>query len=254
MASNQKVRISIRDVRKSFREKDGSTLNVLDGVSLDVYENEFLVLLGPGQCGKTVLLNMLAGLSEPDEGSIEFSGGTPKKGDIGVVFQRYALFPWKTVIQNVEASQRFKGVSKNVRRPAAEELIKLVGLEGFENAYPAALSGGMKQRVGIARAYATNADIMLMDEPFGALDAQTRYQMQDEVLKMWQAKKTTVVFVTNNIEEAVYLGDRIVLMGNKPSRVVNEFRPEMARPRNNLSQDFLNLRNEIADKMDLALV
>lgn len=254
MASNQKVRISIRDVRKSFREKDGSTLNVLDGVSLDVYENEFLVLLGPGQCGKTVLLNMLAGLSEPDEGSIEFSGGTPKKGDIGVVFQRYALFPWKTVIQNVEASQRFKGVSKSVRRPAAEELIKLVGLEGFENAYPAALSGGMKQRVGIARAYATNADIMLMDEPFGALDAQTRYQMQDEILKMWQAKKTTVVFVTNNIEEAVYLGDRIVLMGNKPSRVVNEFRPEMARPRNNLAQDFLNLRNEIADKMDLALV
>lgn len=253
MADDQKVRISIRNVKKSFREKNGSVLNVLDDVSIDVYENEFLVILGPGQCGKTVLLNMLAGLSEPDEGSIEFSGGTPAKGDIGVVFQRYALFPWKTVIQNVEARQKFKGVSKKERRPEAEKLIKLVGLEGFENAYPAALSGGMKQRVGIARAYATNADIMLMDEPFGALDAQTRYQMQDEILKIWQTKKTTVVFITNNIEEAVYLGDRIILLDNKPSRVVNEFKMDMQRPRNNLAQDFLDLRNEIADKMDLAL-
>lgn len=254
MANNQKVRISIRDVRKSFREKDGSTLNVLDGISLDVYENEFLVILGPGQCGKTVLLNMLAGLSEPDEGTIEFSGGTPAKGDIGVVFQRYALFPWKTVIQNVEASQKFKGIPKQQRRAEAKDLIKLVGLDGFENSFPAALSGGMKQRVGIARAYATNADIMLMDEPFGALDAQTRYQMQDEILKMWQAKKTTVVFITNNIEEAVYLGDRIVLLGNKPSQVVNEFKPDMPRPRNNLAQEFLDLRNQITEKMDLALV
>lgn len=254
MASNQKVRIRIQDVRKSFREKGGGTLKVLDGISLDVYENEFLVILGPGQCGKTVLLNLLSGLSEPDEGTIEFSGGTPPKGSIGVVFQRYALFPWKTVIQNVEASQKFKGVSRETRRSEAEELLKLVGLEGFERAYPAALSGGMKQRVGIARAYATHADIMLMDEPFGALDAQTRYQMQDEILKMWQTKKTTVVFVTNNIEEAVYLGDRIVLLGNKPSRVVKEFVPNMPRPRNNLSQDFLKFRNEIADKMDLALV
>lgn len=254
MADNQKVRIKIKDVKKSFQEKGGNVLKVLDGLTLDVYENEFLVILGPGQCGKTVLLNMLAGLSEPDEGTIEFSGGTPAKGDIGVVFQRYALFPWKTVVQNVEASQRFKGVKKQQRRAEAEELIKLVGLAGFENAYPAALSGGMKQRVGIARAYATKADIMLMDEPFGALDAQTRYQMQDEILKIWQSKLTTVVFVTNNIEEAVYLGDRIILLGNKPSVVVNEFKLDMPRPRNNLSPEFLALRDEIAGKMDLALV
>ena len=254
MAEDRKVRISIRDIKKSFKEKDGGTLNVLNGLSLDVYENEFLVILGPGQCGKTVLLNILAGLLEPDEGTVEFSGGTPAKGDIGVVFQRYALFPWKTVVQNVEASQKFKGVKKSIYRAEAKELIKLVGLEGFEDSYPAALSGGMKQRVGIARAYATKADIMLMDEPFGALDAQTRYQMQDEILKIWQTKMTTVVFVTNNIEEAVYLGDRIVLLGNKPSVVVNEFRPDMPRPRNNLSPEFLHMRDLIADKMDLALV
>lgn len=254
MADERKIRIKIRDVKKTFRDKKGTELKVLDGLSLDVYENEFLVILGPGQCGKTVLLNMISGLSEPDEGTIEFSGGTPAKGDIGVVFQRYALFPWKTVVQNVEASQRFKGANKQQRRQEALDLINLVGLSGFENAFPAALSGGMKQRVGIARAYATKADIMLMDEPFGALDAQTRYQMQDEVLKIWQQKLTTVVFVTNNIEEAVYLGDRIVLLGNKPSVVVNEFKIGLPRPRNNLSQDFLALRNQIADKMDLALV
>ncbi len=254
MADDRKVRIKIRDLHKSFKEKDGQTLNVINGLNLDVYENEFLVVLGPGQCGKTVLLNMMAGLSQPDSGTIEFSGGTPAKGDIGVVFQRYALFPWKTVLGNVEASQRFKGVSKSVRTEEAKELIKLVGLDGFEKSYPAALSGGMKQRVGIARAYATKADIMLMDEPFGALDAQTRYQMQNEILKIWQSKLTTVVFVTNNVEEAVYLGDRIVLMGNKPSIIENEFIPNLERPRNNLSHEFLEMRNKIADKMDLALV
>lgn len=254
MASNQKVKVSIKDLRKSFEEKDGGTLEVLDGISLDVYENEFLVILGPGQCGKTVMLNMIAGLSQQDSGTIDFEGGRPKMGEMGVVFQRYALFPWKTVIENVDANQRFKGVAKAKRRKDAEELIKLVGLEGFENSYPAALSGGMKQRVGIARAYATKADIMLMDEPFGALDAQTRYQMQDEILRIWQTNKTTVVFITNNIEEAVYLGDRIVLLGNKPSKVVKEFVIDMPRPRNNLSHEFLELRNEIADNMDLSLV
>lgn len=253
MADNREVRIKIRGLKKSFTDKKHNTLQVLDGLSLDVYKNEFLVILGPGQCGKTVLLNLILGLDTPDEGTIEFSGGTPAKGEIGMVFQRYALFPWKTVIQNVEACPKFHGVDKAKRREEAQALIKLVGLAGFENAYPAALSGGMKQRVGIARAYATNADIMLMDEPFGALDAQTRYQMQDEILKIWQSKMTTVVFVTNNIEEAVTLGDRIVLLGNKPSVVVNEFVPHMERPRNNLSSEFLEFRNVIADKMDLAL-
>ena len=253
MADNREVRIKIRGLKKTFTDKKHNTLQVLDGLSLDVYKNEFLVILGPGQCGKTVLLNLILGLDTPDEGTIEFSGGTPAKGEIGMVFQRYALFPWKTVIQNVEACPKFHGVDKARRREEAQALIKLVGPAGIENAYPAALSGGMKQRVGIARAYATNADIMLMDEPFGALDAQTRYQMQDEILKIWQSKMTTVVFVTNNIEEAVTLGDRIVLLGNKPSVVVNEFVPHMERPRNNLSSEFLEFRNVIADKMDLAL-
>lgn len=247
-------KIILKDISKAFQNKNtNATLHVLDGISLDVYENEFLVLFGPGQCGKTVLLNIMAGLQPPDAGEVTYTDGRHPNGNIGVVFQQYALFPWKTVIQNVEMNQKFKGMDKAQRREEAERYIKLVGLEGFENKYPAQLSGGMKQRVGIARAYATNSDIILMDEPFGALDAQTRYQMQEEILRVWEQKKVTIVFITNNVEEAVTLGDRIVLLSNKPCRVVEEFIPDLPRPRNNMDSRFLELRNEIASKVDLAL-
>lgn len=248
------TKITLQHISKSFQNRvTGKPLQVLDDISLDVRENEFLVLFGPGQCGKTVLLNIMAGLKAPDSGNVIYRDGRNPHGSIGVVFQQYALFPWKTVIENVEMNQRFKGMPKEERRAQAEEYIRLVGLEGFEKMYPAQLSGGMKQRVGIARAYATNSDIILMDEPFGALDAQTRYQMQEEILRIWEQKKCTVVFITNNVEEAVTLGDRIVLLSNKPCRVVEEFVPSMPRPRNNMDPAFLSLRNEIADKVDLAL-
>lgn len=247
-------KIILKNISKSFENKNTNTpLHVLDNVSLDVYENEFLVLFGPGQCGKTVLLNIMAELQAPDTGEVIYTDNRKVHGDIGVVFQQYALFPWKTVIQNVEMNQKFKGMNKAERREQAQQYIKLVGLEGFENKYPAQLSGGMKQRVGIARAYATNSDIILMDEPFGALDAQTRYQMQEEILRIWEQKKVTIVFITNNVEEAVTLGDCIVLLSNKPCRVVEEFVPDMPRPRNNMDAQFLALRNEIASKVDLAL-
>lgn len=247
-------KIILKNISKSFENKNtNKPLHVLDNVSLDVYENEFLVLFGPGQCGKTVLLNIMAELQAPDTGEVIYTDNRKVHGDIGVVFQQYALFPWKTVIQNVEMNQKFKGMNKAERREQAQQYIKLVGLEGFENKYPAQLSGGMKQRVGIARAYATNSDIILMDEPFGALDAQTRYQMQEEILRIWEQKKVTIVFITNNVEEAVTLGDRIVLLSNKPCRVVEEFVPDMPRPRNNMDAQFLALRNEIASKVDLAL-
>lgn len=246
------TKVTLKNIRKSFPTNDG-TLNVLDGISLDVRENEFLVLFGPGQCGKTVLLNIMAQLEKPDEGEVIYTDNRKVHGNVGVVFQQYAIFPWKTVIENVEMNAKFRKVPKKQRREEAMEYIKLVGLEGFEKSYPAQLSGGMKQRVGIARAYATNSDIILMDEPFGALDAQTRYQMQEEILRIWQQKKVTIVFITNNVEEAVTLGDRIVLLSNKPCKVVQEFIPDLPRPRNNMDPKFLELRNEIASKVDLAL-
>ncbi len=245
-------KVIIKEIKKSFETKTG-TLNVLDGISLDIRENEFLVLFGPGQCGKTVLVNIMAKLEHPNSGEVTYTDNRKVFGNVGLVFQQYAIFPWKTVIENVEMHEKFRGVPKKQRREEAMEYIKLVGLEGFEHSYPSQLSGGMKQRVGIARAYATNSDIIFMDEPFGALDAQTRYQMQEEILRIWEQKKVTIVFVTNNVEEAVTLGDRIVLLSNKPCKVVREFVPDLPRPRNNMDQEFLELRNEITAKVDLAL-
>ena len=172
-------------------------------------------------------------------------------GDLGVVFQKYALFPWKTVMGNVEMNQKLKGVDKETRRAKAQEYINLVGLQGFEASLPKQLSGGMKQRVGIARAYASESDIMLMDEPFGALDAQTRYQMEDEIIKIWEKNKRTIVFVTNNVEEAVYLGDRILLLASRPSYIKKEYIVDLPRPRSQTDRAFLELRNEIVANTDL---
>ncbi len=247
MAEN-KIKIKVDSLSKAFETKKGR-VQVLDDVTFDVYENEFLVILGPGQCGKTVMLNIIADIETADSGDISFNGNS----NVGFVFQRYALFNWKNVLANVEAPLKFKGVAKDTRHKIARKYIDLVGLKDFEKAYPMQLSGGMKQRVGIARAYTSGNDVILMDEPFGALDAQTRYQMQDEILKIRETEKTTVVFVTNNIEEAIYLGDRILLFSNKPSKIVKEYIPHLDRPRNQTSKEFLALRDEITKEMDLSL-
>jgi len=238
-------KIAVRHISKSFGDQ-----KILDDVSFDVYENEFLVILGPGQCGKTVLLNIMAGMEMADTGDVTFKDDD---SDMGFVFQKYALYNWKTVEKNVELPLKFRGVSKKERSRTAKKYIDLVGLDGFAHSYPVQLSGGMKQRVGIARAYAMGHSMILMDEPFGALDAQTRYQMEDELLRMRNTEKATVVFVTNNIEEAIYLGDRILLFSDKPSRVVEEFVPKLKRPRNNASDDFMAFRTMITGQMDLAL-
>ena len=245
-----KNKISLKNVSKTFWLKD-RTVEVLKDITLDVRENEFLVLLGPGQCGKTVLLNIIADLEKASSGEITFADGRPKMGELGMVFQKYALFPWKTVMGNVEMNQKLKGVDKATRQARAQEYINLVGLQGFEKAIPKQLSGGMKQRVGIARAYASESDIMLMDEPFGALDAQTRYAMEDEIIKIWEKNKRTLVFVTNNVEEALYLGDRILLLASRPSYVKKEYVVDLPRPRSYTDKAFLELRNEIVANTDL---
>lgn len=246
--------IEISGVTQEFEKKDGKFL-ALDTVNLNVEQNEFICVVGPSGCGKTTLLNIIAGLCKPTTGTVKVRGELvtgPGKGK-GVVFQQYALYPWLTVEKNVEFGMRMKGVPKAERAEIAKKYIDLVGLSKFAKAYPKELSGGMKQRVAIARAYATAPEVLLMDEPFGALDAQTRYQMEEEVLRIWQAEKRTVIFVTNNIEEALFLGDRIVLLSACPAKVKEIYIPRLERPRNNIDPDFLALREEIEANTDLAL-
>lgn len=245
-----KIVLHLQNVSKSFYGRN-QVFEAVNQITLDVKENEFLVLLGPGRCGKTVLLNMIGGLDTPTVGEVVFTDENNK--DVGFVFQKTAIFPWKTVIENVELPLQLAGVPKKERREKAEYLINLVGLSGFENALPKQLSGGMKQRVGIARAYCSDPKILLMDEPFGALDAQTRYQMEEEVLRIWEKEKRTVIFVTNNIEEAVYLGDRIVLLSECPAKVKEIYPVELARPRDYVDLNFLKLRETIEENTDLAL-
>ena len=248
--------ITLEHVEKEFvKVKEGGTFKVVEDLNVQVRENEFLVLFGPGQCGKTTILNMIAGFEEPDAGSIcmygnEIQGPDPSRG---MVFQNLAIFPWLTVMGNVEYGPRMKGIDKKTRREKAQHYIDLVGLQGFENHYPIQISGGMKQRVGIARAYCNEPDVILMDEPFGALDAQTRYLMQDEIVRIWQAEKRTVIFVTNNIEEAVYVADRIVVIRNCPTSVKAEYEIGLPRPRSYIDPEFLKLRREINEVVDHTL-
>ena len=211
-------RMEINGISKTFFSDKGYFTAIKD-VSFDVNDGEFLVILGPGRCGKTVLLNIIAGLEQQTEGKVVYNGREWKgvNPEISMVFQKLALMPFKTVMENVELGLKFRGMSKVQRREIAQHYIELVGLKGFEKSYPTQLSGGMKQRVGIARAYAADPKLLIMDEPFGQLDAQTRYQMQEEILRIWEKEKRTVIFVTNNIEEACYLGDRIILLSDCPA-------------------------------------
>lgn len=251
----EKIILEVNHISKTFFSRKGDT-DAIEDISLEVKENEFLVLLGPGQAGKTTFLNIIAGLVKPTSGTIKL-GGKPITGTddrIAMVFQKTGLYEWKTAMENTELGLKYRNVSKASRRATAKKYLELVGLSGFENAYPHALSGGMKQRVGIARAYTANPEILLMDEPFGALDAQTRYSMEEEILRIWEAEKRTVIFVTNNIEEAVTLGDRIIQFTERPARVKKEYDLSgLPRPRNHVSPEFLRIRQEIASNEELAL-
>ena len=240
--------ISLRDVGKIFYSEH-KTNEVVKGMNLDVSGNEFVVLFGPGQCGKTTMINLIAGLELPTSGEVDVDGKkvTGPGPDRGVVYQRTSLFPFCTVMGNVEFGPKSRGIDKKTRRETAQYFIDLVGLQGFENTYPNRLSGGMRQRVGIARAYANNPKVMLMDEPFGHLDAQTRYMMEAELEKIWQKEKRTVVFVTNNSEEAVYLADRIIILTNTPTHIKEEVKVDLPRPRKYSDQAFLKIRRQIED-------
>lgn len=251
--NNQKM-IECKAVSKVFSTERGS-VEVIKHIDLDVYQNELLVLFGPGQCGKSTFINCMAGLEQVTSGEVLVNGQKVEKPgpDRGVVYQRTALFPWLTVMGNVEYGPKCRGMGKKERREKAQHYIDLVGLTGFENAYPSKLSGGMQQRVGIARAYCNEPSVMFLDEPFGHLDAQTRYLMQEELMRIWEAEKRTIVFVTNNIEEAIYLADRIVLMTNCPATIKTEYKIDLPRPRDYVDPEFLRLREEISAVVDKSI-
>lgn len=251
----EKIILKADHIAKTFFSNKGDT-DAIEDVSIDVRQNEFLVLLGPGQSGKSTLLNIIAGLIKPTSGTIMIDGAPVKGTDprIAMVFQKTGLYNWKTAMQNTELGLKYRNVPEKKRREIAQKYLDLVGLTGFENSYPHALSGGMKQRVGIARAYTANPEILLMDEPFGALDAQTRYSMEEEILRIWETEKRTIIFVTNNIEEAVTLGDRIIQFTERPARVKKEYDLSgLPRPRNHVSPEFLRIRQEISDNEELTL-
>ncbi|MEU0782731.1 ABC transporter ATP-binding protein [Streptomyces sp. NPDC006173] len=222
----------------------------LDRVSLDVADREFVTVVGPSGCGKSTLLNMAAGLTEPSVGQVlvdgrQVRGPGPERG---VIFQQYALFPWLTVRGNVEFGLKLTSLSAAERRRKADHAIELVGLTDFADALPKTLSGGMKQRCAIARAYAVDPEVLLMDEPFGALDALTRVQLQDQLLRTWTRERRTVLFVTHDVDEAVYLAGRVVVMAARPGRIHRIVDVDLPYPRTEelrLSPEFARLRNEV---------
>ena len=239
----------IRDLNQSFPRDDGSRLVVLDNLSFEVQDKEFVCILGSSGCGKTTLLRLIAGLDEAQAGSIildgeEIRGPNPK---VGMVFQEYSLFPWRTVIDNIAFGLEMKGMGKEERYRIAEKYLDLVNLSQFRTSYPSELSGGMRQRVAVTRALALDPVLLLMDEPFGALDAQTRNMLQKELLEIWEKTKKTIIFITHSVDEAVFLADRIIVLTPRPGRICQIFPIELKRPRDRTSVEFAQVRRQVLD-------
>ena len=243
------VKLQINKLRKVFNTRNGEMV-ALNGVDLDIRENEFICVVGPSGCGKSTLLNIIAGLSEPTSGEV-YCDGKLVKGtgtERGVVFQQYALFPWLTVKKNVMFGLELEGIKGKEAEERAMKYIKMVQLEEFADHYPKELSGGMKQRVAIARAYAVNPSILLMDEPFGALDAQTRTQLQQELLETWEKERKTCFFITHDVDEAIILAQRVIIMSARPGRIKEIVEIDIPYPRDQETKmlpRFLELKNHI---------
>ncbi|NPA91796.1 MAG: ABC transporter ATP-binding protein [Chloroflexi bacterium] len=246
------VKLRAEHVRKVF-DVEGKPLVAVEDVTMTVRENEFVTIVGTSGCGKSTFLNMVAGLIPITSGILEVDGKpvTGPGADRGMVFQKYTLFPWLKVLDNVKFSlKKKKGLSAREKDDIAREYLRLVGLAGFEDAYPAQLSGGMQQRVAIARALAYKPSILLMDEPFGALDAQTRGLMQELLLKVWEEHKTTILFVTHDIDEAIFLADRVYVMTARPGRIKKEVPVPLPRPRDYhimTTEEFIAVKREVMD-------
>jgi sulfonate transport system ATP-binding protein len=240
--------IEIKNLNKNFK-LDGGNLNVLEDINLSVKKGEFLSIVGASGCGKSTLLRIIVGLDKDYSGAI-FSYGKPVNGpgiDRGMVFQEARLFPWLTVEKNVEFGISEK-MSSEEKRELVYKQLELVELTGFARSYPNQLSGGMKQRISIARALINKPKLLLLDEPFGALDAMTRINMQQEILKIWEKENTTMILVTHDIDEAIYLGDRVVVLSKRPGKIKKIIHVNLTRPRDRGNYDFTQIKSEIYDE------
>jgi ABC-type nitrate/sulfonate/bicarbonate transport system ATPase subunit len=252
-ATSGSPRIVARRLRKEFVDiSRQAEVVALSSIDLDIGEDEFLTILGPSGCGKSTLLNIIAGFEQATDGEVRLDGQIIRNPgpDRGVVFQEYALFPWLNVAQNIEFGLRERGVPKAERKDRVTRQISTVGLDGFEDRFPQELSGGMRQRVALARVLVNDPKILLMDEPFAALDAQTRTIMQTELLRVWSAERRTALFVTHNIEEAVLLGDRLVVMTARPGRIKEIVNVKLPRPRDVTSAEFNEIRRYVASLLE----
>lgn len=243
--------LSVEHISQSFEKDSGESTNALEDVNLEIKDGEFVCIIGPSGCGKTTLLRIIAGLDTPDSGQVTLDCDTITVPDPrrGMVFQEYSLFPWRTVMENITFGMEMQRVSQTQKSKSAEEYLKLVGLEQFRNSYPYELSGGMRQRVAIVRALANEPSVLLMDEPFGALDAQTRNLLQQELLQIWSKKKITILFVTHSVDEAVYLADRIMVMSARPGKVKEIVTVTLPRPRDRTSRQANELRNKLLEEL-----
>lgn len=242
------VNLKLSRITKTFPENGSlSQVPVLDNLDCIIESGQFFSIVGPSGCGKTTLLRIIAGLEKASEGQILLNGDAITDNDrrVGLVFQEFALFPWRTALQNIEIGLEINGVPKAERREEALKYVREFGLEGFENTFPKMLSGGMKQRVAIARTLISNPEVVLMDEPFGSLDGKSRIDMQNFLLDVWEQRKMTVVFVTHSVDEAVYLGDRVMVLGKRPSRIMETFDVEISRPRDRANPALLEMRERI---------
>ena len=244
MKDNTKDKVKVTHLTKKFDD-----LLVLDDISFTVKEGEFLCIVGPTGCGKTTFLNSLTKLYKPTSGEILINDEPVDllRHNIAYIFQEYSTMPWLTVEENVGFGLDIKNIPKSEAKEKVNEYLQVVGLEKYRNYYPDQLSASMLQRVVIARAFATEPEVLLMDEPYGQLDIELRFRLEDELLKLWERNKTTVIFITHNIEEAVYLGERILVLTNKPTSIKKEIYNNIQRPRNIAAKDFVDLRNEVTD-------
>ena len=245
------AKLGMRDVSVAF-VRDGKTIPVLESLNLDITNGEFICLVGPSGCGKSTLLNVMAGFISPTRGTVAIDGETVRGPDPRriLVFQDHGVFPWLTVEGNIEFG--LSGISGAERKQRVAHYVQMVRLQGFEQSYPPDLSGGMKQRLQVARALAMNPDVLYLDEPFGALDAITRVMMRGELLRIWQAERQTVLFVTHDVDEAVQLADRVVVLSSRPARIQDVHTIDIPHPRNISSPRYLEHRDDLLQKIGLA--